>query len=127
MIEKTMRSNNVKGLERRLQGRLELSLFILLPNQKVKSKNISSAGVYFEIVTEYSKGFCLGKSVTFEIVAETTSTMFPLRTIRLSGSGKVIRKTPIGSSLHKKVWGVAVRFDERLEIIYDSIEFSRCE
>jgi hypothetical protein len=123
MIKRNSWSNEVEGIERRLQKRLELSLLVLLPNQKVKSKNISSVGVYFEMVTDYNRAYYLGKSVKFEIVAETTSTMLPLRTIRLAGSGKIIRKTLISSSLHEKVWGIAVRFDERLEIVYDPIGF----
>ncbi len=117
-------SNNVMVFDRRLQRRLDLSLLILLPNHKVESKNISSAGVYFEMVTtDDSKGFYHGKSVSFEIVAETTSSMLPMRTIRLSGSGKIVRKTLLSSSLHKKIWGIAVRFDEKLEIVYDPIGF----
>ncbi|GJQ58506.1 MAG: hypothetical protein SCALA701_13070 [Candidatus Scalindua sp.] len=125
MIKRNGWSSEAKCIERRAQKRLELSLLVLLPNQKVKSKNISSAGVYFEIVADYNRAYYLGKSVKFEIVAATTSTMLPLRSIRLSGSGKIIRKALIRSSLHEKVWGIAVRFDERLEIVYDPIGFPR--
>ncbi|MDR4504375.1 MAG: hypothetical protein MRK01_06215 [Candidatus Scalindua sp.] len=123
MIERNSMPEEVGGLERRLHRRLDLSLLILLPDQKAESKNISSAGVYFEMITDYRKRYHLGESVGFEIVAETTSTMLPMRTLRLSGSGKIIRKTLIHNGLYKKVWGIAVQFDERLAIVYDPVDF----
>lgn len=125
MIERNSMSKKAGGLERRLQRRLELSLLMLLPNQKAESKNISSAGVYFEMVTDDHKRYNLGEIVSFEIVAETTSVMLPLRMLWLRGSGRIIRKTLVNSNRRKKVWGVAVQFDNRLAIVYDPIGFPR--
>ncbi|MDR4498004.1 MAG: hypothetical protein MRK02_08830 [Candidatus Scalindua sp.] len=113
-----------KGLERRFDRRLEISLPILLSGLIVNSKNISSAGVYFEAVIDNSKRYYAGKSVDFEIVAKTTTHLLPSRKIRLGGNGTIMRKTLIKSNQHNKVWGIALRFNEKLEIIYEDTDFS---
>ncbi len=51
-ISKKTVANHLKRIERRAEKRLSLSLSIILPDQKVKSKNISPEGVYFEVTTK---------------------------------------------------------------------------
>ncbi len=109
-----------KGIEKRLYRRLILSLPIKLLNQKVESKNISSTGVYFEVITDDIDQFQIGKSLGFELLAKTSSPMLPSRTIRLSGSGKIIRNDVLSSSQHKKKLGIALRFNKKLEILLDA-------
>lgn len=107
------------GKEKRRNRRLEISLPILLGNNKIKSKNISSTGVYFETSMENRGQFHLGKRVDFEILAKTSSAMLPSRTIRLGGSGEVIRGVIVESSPGEKRYGVAVQFNKRLEILFN--------
>ncbi len=51
--DKKVVSDTLKGSERRAEKRLSLSLPIILLDQKVKSKNISPGGVYFEVITKW--------------------------------------------------------------------------
>ncbi|MCP5005847.1 MAG: hypothetical protein GY941_18210 [Planctomycetes bacterium] len=116
--------SETKGLERRLHRRLELSLLILLPGQKVESKNISSAGVYFEMDSDhYDDVYYPGRNVCFEIMAEVPSAALPVRSVWLSGRGKILRKTLINTAQHENGWGIAIQFNERLEIAHDPICF----
>ena len=117
-------SDASKGLEKRTDRRLELSLPILLSCHIVQSKNISSTGVYFEVVTDTSKRYYIGQGVDFEIDAKTTTLLLPSKKIRLRGNGTIVRKTLIKSSRHNKVWGIALRFNEKLEIVYGYTDFS---
>ncbi len=108
-----------EGEEKRHYRRLRLSLPIMLFNKKVESKNISSTGVYFEVSIENREQFELGKRVNFEILAKTSSPMLPSRTIRLGGSGEVIRNVIVESSQETKRYGVALKFYKKLEILFN--------
>ncbi len=55
-------SDTLKGCERRAEKRLSLSLPIILIDQKVKSKNISPGGVYFEVITNDIKMYSPGNT-----------------------------------------------------------------
>ncbi len=109
--------DHFSGIERRLFKRLRLSLPIIISNRKVESKNISSTGVYFELITGDTDQFQLGESVKFEVLTKTSLPMLPSRMIRLGGSGKIIRKDVVSSSQHEKKFGIALRFNKRLEIL----------
>ncbi|GJQ58414.1 MAG: hypothetical protein D8M57_14695 [Candidatus Scalindua sp. AMX11] len=108
-----------EGEEKRHYRRLSLSLPIMLFNKKVESKNISSTGVYFEIITKNREQLQLGEKVDFEILAKTSSPMIPSRTIRLGGSGEVIRNVIVESSQDEQRCGVALKFCKKLEILFN--------
>ncbi|MDR4503862.1 MAG: hypothetical protein MRK01_03600 [Candidatus Scalindua sp.] len=108
-----------EGKEKRHYRRLGLSLPIMLLNKKIESTNISSTGVYFEVTMENREQFQLGKRIDFEILAKTSSPMLPSRTIRLGGSGEVIRSVIVEDSQKKKKYGVALKFNKKLEILFN--------
>lgn len=117
--KKKIMTDPFKGKEKRHYKRLRLSLPIMLLNKKIESKNISSMGVYFEIIMENREQLRLGKRVDFEILAKTSSHMLPSRTIRLGGSGEVIRSVVITGSQEEKRYGVALKFNKKLEILFN--------
>ena len=113
-------TQSFKGEEKRQYRRLSLSLPIMVFNGKVESKNISSTGVYFEVVPENAKLFQVGKRVVFEILAKTSSPLLPERTIRLGGRGEVIRNELVGSCTEERKCGVAFKFNKKLEILFNA-------
>ncbi len=68
---------NSNRIERRVGKRLELSLPMTLLGQKVKSKNISLGGVYFEVITNDIEKYSSGKTSTIEIIASTSIPTLP--------------------------------------------------
>ncbi|MCP5006821.1 MAG: hypothetical protein GY941_23180 [Planctomycetes bacterium] len=66
---------------------------------------------------ENSEIFQLGKSVDFEIIAKTSSPMLPSRTIRLGGSGKIIRNATVENIEAERKCGVAIKFHKKLDIL----------
>jgi hypothetical protein len=105
-----------KRTERRVDKRLERPLQITLLDHKVNLENISPGGVYFEVVTDNIELFSLGRTVEFEILAKTYTPVSPSGTIRLKGSGKIIRNNKIGNERY----GIALTFSEKLEILFDN-------
>jgi hypothetical protein len=105
--------------ERRVDERLKNSLQITLLDHKVDLENISAGGVYFELVTDNIELFSLGRAVEFEILAKTYTPVSPSKTIRLTGSGKIIRNNKIGNKQYDKRYGIALTFSEKLEILFD--------
>ncbi|HDY66444.1 MAG TPA: PilZ domain-containing protein [Candidatus Scalindua sp.] len=105
-----------KKTERRGDKRLEHPLQITLLDHKVNLENISPGGVYFEVVMDDIELFSLGRTVEFEILAKTYTPVSPSGTIRLKGSGKIIRNNKTGN----KKYGIALRFSEKLEILFDN-------
>ncbi len=109
-----------KRTERRVDKRLEHPLQITLLDHKVNSGNISPGGVYFEVVTDNIELFSLGRTVEFEILAKTCTPVNSSGTIRLKGSGKIIRNNKIGNKQYDKKYGIALTFSEKLEILFDN-------
>jgi hypothetical protein len=113
--------NFSKRIENRSYTRLELSLPLKLLNHKVKTKNISSGGAYFEVVTDNDNIglFPPGEMVKFEILAKTSTLRLPSGMIRLAGSGTIVRNEEMPNDQHGKRLGVALVFTEKLEILFD--------
>ena len=106
---------NSKGIERRDGKRLELSLLMTLLGQKVKSKNISSGGVYFEVITNDIEKHSSGKTSTIEIIASTSTPTLPQKTVKLTGTGMIIRMDEIEIINQDRKLGVALKFSKNLE------------
>ncbi len=111
-----------KGIERRFYKRREFSMPMMLSSHKVELKNVSSTGIYFEVVTDNAEYFCTEKSISFELLAKTSTPTLPGRTIRLGGNGNIVRYTLINSCQHKKRWGIALKFNDKLDILFDRRE-----
>ncbi len=111
-------SNHSKGIERRTSERLELTLPITFFNKKVKTKNVSAGGVYFEVITSNIENYSSGKE--FMIGIEVVNSIFTLseRTVWLTGFAKIARANEIYTLNHDKKLGVAMKFCEGLKV-YD--------
>ncbi len=107
---------NSNWIERRVEERLELSLPMTLLGQKVKSKNISPEGVYFEVTTKDIENYSPGKVIMVEV--EFTDSKFapPKRTDKFIGFGEVVRVEGIDITNHDKKLGVALKFSEELKV-----------
>ena len=101
--------------ERRFFARLKRSIPITLIGQKVKSKNISPEGVYFEVTTKNIENYFPGKIIMVEV--EFTNSKFapPERTDKFIGFGEVVRVEGIDITNHDKKSGVALKFSEELK------------
>ncbi len=106
---------NSNRIERRVGKRLELSLPMTLPGQKVKSKNIGPSGVYFEVITNDIEKYSPGKTSTIEIIVSTSTPMLPKRTVKLTGTGMIIRVDEIEIINQDRKLGVALKFIKKLE------------
>ncbi len=102
--------------ERRFFARLKRPLPITLLDSKVKPKNISPEGVYFEVTTKDIEDYSLGKVIMVEV--EFTDSKFapPERTDKFIGFGEVVRVEGIDISNHDKKLGVALKFSEELKV-----------
>jgi hypothetical protein len=113
-------SDLFKRTERRVDKRLERPLQITLLDHKVNTENISPGGVYFEVVTDNIELFSLGRTIEFEMLAKSYTPVSPSKTIRLTGSGKIIRNNKIRNKQYDKRYGIALTFSEKLEILFDN-------
>ncbi len=102
--------------ERRFFARLKRSLPITLLGQKVKSKNISPEGVYFEVTAKDIENYSLGKVIMVEV--EFTDSKFapPESAVKLIGFGEVVRVEGIDITNHDKILGVALKYSEELKV-----------
>ncbi len=115
-----MRAKNIvpyfsKGIERRVDKRLELSLPITLLDHEVKSKNISSGGVYFVVTSDDIEAYSPGKTSPVKIVTSVSTPELPSRTVELTGIGTITRIDKIDDHKGKK-FGVALKFSEKLNV-----------
>ncbi len=102
--------------ERRFFARLERSLPITLLDSKVKSKNISPEGVYFEVTTKDIENYSPGKVIVVEVKFTNSQFVLLERTDRFIGFGEVVRVDGIDINNHDKKLGVALKFSEKLKV-----------
>ncbi len=105
-----------KGSDRRIEERIELPLQLTLYDQSGKAINISATGVYFEVITEDIEAFSPGATIPIRITADTSTPGNGEGKIKLSGNGTVIRNKIINVTSHGNEIGVAVQFNEHLNI-----------
>ncbi len=109
-------SDTLKGRERRAEKRLSLSLPIIFLDQKVKSKNISPGGVYFELTTNDIKMYSPGKTIKIEVLVNTSRPVIPNRIVRLAGVGMIVRANEMEITNNSRRLGIALKFVEILRI-----------
>ncbi len=100
----------------RIDQRLELPLQISLYDQSGKTINISATGVYFEVITEDIDAFSPGATIPIQITADTSTSGNGERKIKLNGNGTVIRNKIKNVTSHGNELGVAVQFNEHLNV-----------
>ncbi len=102
--------------ERRFFARLKRSLPITVHDSKVKSKNISPEGVYFEVTTKDIVNYSLGKVIMVEVKFTDSKFAPPERTDKLIVFGEVVRVEGIDITDHDIKLGVALKFSEELKV-----------
>ena len=105
-----------KDSDRRINDRIELPLQITLYDQSGKAINISATGVYFEVITDDIEAFSPGTTIPIRITADTSTSGNGDGKIKLSGNGIVIRNRIKNVTSHGNEIGVAVQFNEHLNI-----------
>ena len=105
-----------KDCDRRIDQRSEHPLKISLYDQSGKAINISATGVYFEVITEDVDAFSPGATIPIHITADTSAHGTGERKIKLNGNGTVIINKIKKVTSHGSELGVAVQFNEHLNI-----------
>ncbi len=103
-------------IEKRFGQRLDISLPITLFDHKVKSKNVSPGGLYFELITDDIEKYSPGKPTKVEITADTSTHEISGQIVKLTGIGVVTRTDKLFSDRHGEKLGVALKFSEKLEL-----------
>ncbi len=117
-ISKKTVANHLKRIERRAEKRLSLSLPIILLDQKVKTKNISPEGVYFEVTTKDIKNYSPGRVTMVQIEVIYSKPELPEKRVWVAGFGEIVRVDEIDTINHYKKLGVALAFSEKLKVYF---------
>jgi hypothetical protein len=86
-----------------------------LLGQKVESKNISPGGVYFEVITNDIEKYSPGKTSTIEIIVSVSIPKLPKKTVKLTGTGMIIRVDETENINQDRKLCVALKFIKKLE------------
>ncbi|MFQ5687340.1 MAG: hypothetical protein ACE5GV_11855 [Candidatus Scalindua sp.] len=101
---------------KRVSERLVLALQITIPGQEGETINISSTGVYFEVITDDIEAFSPGTIIPIQIKTSATTPGFEPRDINLKGRGYVVRNDIKNVTVHGNRMGVALEFKEKLDL-----------
>ncbi len=105
--------------DKRINERLDLTLQILLLGYEGETKNISASGVYFEVITRNQKPFFPGTNIEVKINIVITTPGLEGRGIEIMGSGFVVRNETKDCTVQGNKLGVALKFDDKLNILVD--------
>jgi len=106
-----------KGYEHRASERMELALQILLYDLEGKTVNISSNGVYLEVITKDLEAFATGSAIPIEIITATSIPGLVERDVRLKGEGFVVRHEVTDVTGRGNRLRVALEFRDRLKVL----------
>lgn len=109
-----------KVTNKRLNTRLDRSLQISLLDQAGKTVNISSSGVYLEIITDDIHSFVPGTKLPIQINAAPTTPGRKGKGIQLEGEALVIRSDIKDVTDRGNRLGIALEFRNKLHIVPDS-------
>ena len=104
------------GFSKRVSERLDMALQITILGQKGETINISATGVYFEVITNDIEAFSPGTTISIQLKASAATPGFESRDIKLRGNGCVVRNDIKNVTSHGNRLGVALEFNEKLEI-----------
>ncbi len=105
--------------DKRLNERLNLALQISLIDHKGETENISASGVYFEVITKKREAFFPGTIIAVQINVIITTPGLEGRGIKITGRGFVVRNDIKDVTLRGDRLGIALKFDEKLNILVD--------
>jgi hypothetical protein len=123
--------DQLKGTEKRFEKRLDISLPITLLDHKVKSKNVSPGGIYFEVITDDVDKYSPGKTIKIEITTNTYTHKISGQIIKVTGIGVITRidklifhpafllsqrAATVQESRRGEKLGVALKFNKKLEL-----------
>ena len=102
--------------DRRLRLRLNGQFEISLPHQvKGRTKNVSSFGVTFEVITDNIAAYCLGTIISFEIATINMTHDSIVTDLSLVGKGLITRREVIEKTTDCSIkLNVTVLFMQRL-------------
>jgi len=101
----------------RASERIDREMQIMIYDQEAKTVNISSKGVYLEVITKDLEPFALGLSIPIEINTVTSIPGLTERDVRLKGNGLVVRHEVKDITGHGNRLRVALEFKNRLQIL----------
>ncbi len=105
---------------RRCDVRLYRSFEVSVLDYDGKTINVSSSGVYFEVIANDMDVFRLGTSIPLQINAITNISADLERKFKLSGRGTVVRSYIIENTDHANSLGIALEFTEKLNTELDN-------
>ena len=106
-----------KRSNRRASERMDFESLISLTGQEGIIINISSNGVYFEVVTSSLDTFSPGTTTPIEINAVTSTPGCKERKLRFRGEGSIVRNDIMDITSRGNKLGVALEFKAKLDII----------
>ncbi len=110
-------STSERNSDNRANERLGLALQVMSNGHKGETINISSIGVYFEVVTKDIEAFSPGTTIPIQVNASTTTPGFGSRDIKLKGNGSIVRNDIKNVTSHGNRLGVAMEFKDKLDIL----------
>ncbi|MBT3877483.1 MAG: PilZ domain-containing protein [Candidatus Scalindua sp.] len=102
--------------ERRASERMDFDSLISLTGQEGMIINISSNGVYFEVVTSSIDAFSPGTTTPIEINTVTSTPGCKERKLRFRGKGSIVRNDIKDITSRGNKLGVALEFKAKLDI-----------
>ncbi len=105
--------------DERISERLDLALQILLLDHEGETINISASGVYFEVITKRREAFFPGTIAAVQINVAITTPGLEGRGIKIKGNGFIVRNEIKDVTVRGNRLGVALKFDEKLNILID--------
>ncbi len=105
--------------ERRDKSRINRPFDISILDHKGEVVNVSTSGVYFEVITNDMGIFPIGTTIPLQIKAVTRLFDGMGKTYLINGSGRVIRNCITENSDHVNCLGVALEFTEKLNTELD--------
>ncbi len=103
-------------IDTRASERLDLTFQIMLNGHKCETINISTTGVYFEVITNDIEAFSPGKTIPVQINASTHTPGLEPRYINLKGNGFIVRNDIKNITSHGNRLGVAMKFKDKLDL-----------
>ena len=108
--------------DRRADIRQDLSLQITLSGHNGETVNLSATGVYFEVTTNDTEAFLPGRTIPVQIDASPITPDFKTIDIKLKGNGSVVRSDIKDVTTHGDRLGVAMKFEEKLDLQMDLLQ-----
>jgi hypothetical protein len=102
-------------IDTRASKRLDLAFQIMLNGHKGETKNISTTGVYFEVITDDIYAFSPGVTIPIQINASATTPGVGTGDIKLKGNGFIVRNDIKNITRHGNRLGVAMKFKDKLD------------